>query len=196
MFTTLDTTTRRATLDGRRLLLTDTVGFVSGLPHWLVDSFESTLAAAYDADGVCLVIDGSDDVETIRRKVETSLAVIRDHRDGDVVPVLNKADIANRLDEKKRLVASIADEEPVVTSALTGDGFEALAARLEAEVLEYEQATIVLPNSDEAMRVVSWIYDHARVDTIEYDEAVTVEFSGRPEIVAQAKGKARSHSAE
>lgn len=102
LFTTLDTTTRRVSLDSRRLLLTDTVGFISGLPHWLVESFESTLAAAYTADTVCLVVDAADDIETIREKTETSMGVIREHRDSCVVPVLNKSDIATEIDEKRR----------------------------------------------------------------------------------------------
>ena len=190
LFTTLDTTTRRATLSGRRLLLTDTVGFISGLPHWLVDSFESTLTAAYTADAVCLVIDGADDTKAIREKTETSLTVIHEHRDSDILPVLNKADIASRLDEKARLVAAITETEPVVTSALTDDDFSGLAARLEKALLEYEQATVSMLNSDEAMALVSWIYDHADVHDVDYDEEITIDFSARPEVVEQARGRA------
>ncbi len=65
LFETLGTTTRRALLGDRRLLLTDTVGFISDLPHWLVSSFETTLAESYQADVVCLVIDASDDQREI-----------------------------------------------------------------------------------------------------------------------------------
>ena len=192
LFTTLDTTTRRATLSGRRLLLTDTVGFISGLPHWLVDSFESTLTAAYTADAVCLVIDGTDDTEAIREKTGTSLGVLREHRDGEIVPIMNKADIASALEEKAQLVASITDAEPVVMSALTDDNFDALAARLGGELQAHEQASISVPNSEEAMSLVSWIYDHADVDDITYDEEVTVEFNARPEVVEQARGRAQN----
>ena len=192
LFTTLDTTTRRATLSGRRLLLTDTVGFISGLPHWLVDSFESTLTAAYTADAVCLVIDGTDDTETIREKTGTSLGVLRGHRDGKIVPIMNKADIASALEEKAQLVASITDAEPVVMSALADDDFDALAARLGGELRAHEQASISVPNSEETMSLVSWIYDHADVDDITYDEEVTVEFNARPEVVEQARGRAQN----
>ena len=192
LFTTLDTTTRRATLSGRRLLLTDTVGFISGLPHWLVDSFESTLTAAYTADAVCLVIDGTDDTEAIREKTGTSLGVLRGHRDDKIVPIMNKADIASALEEKAQLVASITDAEPVVMSALTDDNFDALAARLGGKLQAHEQASISVPNSEEAMSLVSWIYDHADVDDITYDEEVTVEFNARPEVVEQARGRAQN----
>jgi GTP-binding protein HflX len=192
LFTTLDTTTRRATLSGRRLLLTDTVGFISGLPHWLVDSFESTLTTAYTADAVCLVIDGTDDTEAIREKTGTSLGVLREHRDGEIVPIMNKADIASALEEKAQLVASITDAEPVVMSALTDDNFDALAARLGGKLQAHEQASISVPNSEEAMSLVSWIYDHADVDDITYDEEVTVEFNARPEVVEQARGRAQN----
>jgi len=50
LFTTLGTTTRRADMDRRDVLVTDTVGFISDLPHWLVESFKSTLDAVYRAD--------------------------------------------------------------------------------------------------------------------------------------------------
>src|SRR6056297_173200 len=66
LFTTLGTTTRRADMDRRDVLLTDTVGFISDLPHWLVESFKSTLDAVYLADLVLLVVDVSEPTDEIR----------------------------------------------------------------------------------------------------------------------------------
>ncbi|PSQ48285.1 GTPase HflX, partial [Halobacteriales archaeon SW_7_65_23] len=57
LFTTLGTTTRKADIDRRDVLVTDTVGFISDLPHWLVESFKSTLDSVYLADLVLLVVD-------------------------------------------------------------------------------------------------------------------------------------------
>jgi GTP-binding protein HflX len=191
LFTTLDTTTRRVSLDGRRLLLTDTVGFISGLPHWLVESFESTLAAAYAADAVCLVVDCADDIETIREKTETSMSVIRKHRDCGVIPVLNKADIVTERDEKRQIVREVTDTEPVLVSALKDQHIDQLTARLRDDLPEQKRSTVTLSYSDEGMTLVSWIHDHANVEEVEYGNDVTIVFSGRPEVVEQVKGKAR-----
>lgn len=56
-FATLDTTTRRLYLDGNYAVITDTVGFISDLPHQLVDAFSSTLEEAVDADLLLHVVD-------------------------------------------------------------------------------------------------------------------------------------------
>jgi GTP-binding protein HflX len=192
LFTTLDTTTRRATLDGRRVLLTDTVGFVSGLPHWLVESFESTLSAAYDADAVCLVIDAAEEPDVIREKTETSLNVLRDRRDGGVLPVLNKADAARDLEEKRALVGECTGVRPVTSSALDGENVDGLVDRLQEVLPAWQRTTIALPNSDESMSLLSWLYDHATVEDVTYGEEVTVRFAARPEVIAQAAGRAES----
>lgn len=192
LFTTLDTTTRRVSLDSRRLLLTDTVGFISGLPHWLVESFESTLAAAYTADTVCLVVDAADDIETIREKTETSMGVIREHRDSCVVPVLNKSDIATEIDEKRRVVHEVTGVEPVTISALEDQYLDRLIARLQDDLPDQQRSTVTLSYSDEGMSLLSWIHDHASVEEIEYENDVTVVFRGRSEVVEQINGKART----
>lgn len=191
LFTTLNTTTRRATLGDRRLLVTDTVGFVSGLPHWLLDSFESTLASAYRADAVLLVADATDPVDRLREKVTTSRDVLADHRDADggVVPVLNKVDAASRLDEKRRVVGDLVGD-PVCVSALDGSGLDALADRLAASLPERETARFSLPQSDATMSFVSWLYDHANTVDVAHGETVEVEISGRREVVALARGRA------
>jgi len=190
LFTTLETTTRRATVDDRRLLLTDTVGFISDLPHWLVSSFESTLSAAYVADAVCLVVDATDDCETIREKTTTSTSVLEERRTGGIVPVLNKVDVATGLDEKRAIVAETTGTDPVAVSALEGRHLDRLVDRLQATLPDLERATVTLPCTDEAMSLVSWLHDHATVETADYGEAITVTVSGRPEVIEQARGKA------
>jgi len=93
MFTTLGTTTRSMEVPGRDVLLSDTVGFVSDLPHWLVQSFESTLDEVYLADLVLLVVDASDSVEEMREKLVTCHDTLWDRVEAPVVTVFNKADL-------------------------------------------------------------------------------------------------------
>ncbi|MBS3760215.1 MAG: GTPase HflX, partial [Halodesulfurarchaeum sp.] len=92
LFTTLGTTTRRLDLDRREALLTDTVGFISDLPHWLVESFKSTLESVYRADLVLLIVDVSEPIEEIREKLMTSHDTLYERNEAPIVTVLNKVD--------------------------------------------------------------------------------------------------------
>lgn len=191
LFETLGTTTRRALLGDRRILFTDTVGFISDLPHWLVSSFETTLAESYQADVVCLVIDASDDSHEIERKIETSLDVVSDFRDGPILPVLNKADVAIDIDAKQSLVDDLTDGPgAVVVSALEPTGLDDLAKTLDDALPDRQRTTIRIPNSGDAQSFVSWCYDHGTVHDATYGNEVSLEFEARPEVVAQAEGRA------
>lgn len=197
LFETLGTTTRRSSLADRRVLLTDTVGFISDLPHWLVSSFETTLAESYQADVVCLVADVSDSIDDLERKVETSLDVIGEFRDGPILPVLNKADVATDIGRKQSLVTDLVAEstgfphpDPVVVSALDSTGLDELAAALDDALPDLESVTFTLPNAGETQSFVSWCYDHGTVHDVTYGKSVTVDFEARPEVVAQAEGRA------
>ncbi|WP_330631384.1 GTPase HflX [Halocatena halophila] len=189
LFETLNTTTRRATLGGRRILLTDTVGFVRELPHWLVESFEATLQETYSADVALLVVDASDPVELVREKTAASIDVLETHRDGPVLPLLNKIDVADDLDAKRDIVTAMTGTTPVGISAQNGVGLDAVTERVDDLLPALKQTTVTVPNDDEAMSLVSWLYDHANVHSVSYDEQVSIEFSARPEITHQVTGR-------
>lgn len=187
LFETLGTTTRRATLDGRRVLLTDTVGFVSELPHELVAAFESTTASVRHADAVLLVVDASDSLDRVEQKLAVAHNQLAD-AEGAVVPVLNKADAAS--DAKLRAAATLFEMEPVVASATDGD-LDQLRARL-LDALPTETATLWLPPTDDAMSLVSWCHDCTNVHEVEYGEEIRIRLSGRPAVVAEARRRAGS----
>ncbi|WP_458209325.1 GTPase HflX [Haladaptatus sp. NG-SE-30] len=91
LFKTLETTTRRTTIEGRPILMTDTVGFVQELPHWLVKSFSETLSEAAAADTVILVADVSDPLDELRTKLRVSLDVLESQgvEHGSILTALN-----------------------------------------------------------------------------------------------------------
>jgi len=192
LFTTLGTTTRRADTGTRDVLLTDTVGFISDLPHWLVESFESTLDSVYRADLVLLVVDASESIEEMREKLVTCHDTLYERNEAPIVTVLNKIDRVgdDELREKREALSALAPN-PVAVSGLTGENVGALTDRIEAELPDWREERLLLPLSDDAMSLVSWLYDHGNVREEEYTgEEVLVEFSARPEIVAQARSKA------
>jgi len=191
LFTTLGTTTRRAAMDRRDVLVTDTVGFISDLPYWLVESFKSTLDAVYRADLVLLVVDVSEPIEEIREKLVTCHDTLYERNEAPIVTVLNKIDtVENAEIERKREVLSALAPNPVPVSARTGENLDALRERVHADLPDLERERLVLPMTDETMSVVSWIHDNAHVEAVEYGDQVTIEFEGRPAVVEQSRAKA------
>jgi GTP-binding protein HflX len=193
LFTTLGTTTRRAATE-RPVLVTDTVGFVSDLPHWLVESFKSTLDSVYLADLVLLIVDASEPVEGMREKLVTSHDTLYERNEAPIVTVLNKADRVDdaELDEKRAALSALAPD-PVVVSAAEGTGLEELFDRVEAALPDYERERLVLPMAEGTMGLVSWIHDHARVEDVSYGESgeqVTVAFAARPSVVERSRARA------
>jgi len=192
LFTTLGTTTRRAELARREVLVTDTVGFISDLPHWLVESFESTLDSVYRADLVLLVVDASEPVAEMREKLVTSHDTLHERNEAPVLTVFNKTDLLSsaELAEKEAALSALAPN-PIAVSGKTGDNIEALRERVEAELPDWEHERLLVPMADDTMSFVSWLYDHASVETESYEgDQVLLEFDARPAIVEQARSKA------
>ncbi|MFD1633686.1 GTPase HflX [Haloplanus ruber] len=192
LFTTLGTTTRRADTGRRDVLLTDTVGFVSDLPHWLVESFESTLDSVYHADLVLLVVDASESIEEMREKLVTCHDTLYERNEAPIVTVLNKVD---RVDDDefadKREALSALAPNPVAVSGLTGERVDELRDRIERELPDWRFERLVLPLSDDAMSLVSWVHDHGNVETEAYEgDQLTLEFEAPPSVVERARAKA------
>jgi GTP-binding protein HflX len=121
LFATLDATTRRLGLPGgERVLLTDTVGFITKLPHQLVEAFKSTLEVVVDAELLVHVVDaGAVDPDANMAAVASVLDEIGAGRVPQLL-VFNKADVDP--DAARRLVA--AHPGSVAASAATGDGVD------------------------------------------------------------------------
>ena len=129
LFETLDPTTRAFEHEGRRYLLTDTVGFIRRLPHDLVEGFAATLEETLSADLVLHVLDGSateDELDQMVTAVDEVLAEIG-AAELPVELVLNKIDAVDPLGRRR-----LANRFPgaLQVSALTGEGLPELRARL------------------------------------------------------------------
>lgn len=187
-FTTLGTTTRQMEVPGRSVLLSDTVGFISDLPHWLVQSFESTLDEVYLADLVLLVVDASDPVDEMREKLVTCHDTLWERVEAPVVTVLNKADLLTEEEVRERVEAvEYLAPDPVVVSAAEGENLDELVSRVKGELPDWDRTTLDLPMSDDGMSTVSWLYDTAEVLDVEYDDEIHVEFKARDEIISKAR---------
>ncbi len=167
MFSTLDTKTKAVDLDGHKALLTDTVGFVDDLPPWLIESFKSTLEETSEADLVLLVVDVSDPLDEIERKITVCHRVLEEiGADGPTVTALNKADLVGF--ERARELAEDLEgyvSNPVVVSAKTGKGLEDLKDALRSELSRYwRNVRVYLPVTEpESMRLRSFLHEVGKV---------------------------------
>jgi GTP-binding protein HflX len=167
LFATLDPTLRAITLPhGAKAILSDTVGFISDLPTMLVAAFRATLEEVIEADIILHVRDATHqdtaaqahDVEEVLRALDIDP---NDH--ARIIEVWNKID---RLDTDARAqlenVAARREDRPVLVSALTGEGIEALLTRIEQRLaLRRVVLDLVLDPADGAG--VSWLHRHSEV---------------------------------
>jgi GTP-binding protein HflX len=174
LFATLDPTMRGLRLpSGRRAILSDTVGFISELPTQLVEAFRATLEEVAEADIILHVRDvAHPDTEQQRTDVLAVLTSMA--KDGTLdedfadrtIEVLNKADLLGGIAEVELRPGAIA------VSALTGEGFPALVAALDARIAAGMQAAeYAIPHAEGAR--LAWLYDHGEVTEREEREEAT-----------------------
>jgi GTP-binding protein HflX len=130
LFTTLATTTRAVSLSGlkKRVMLSDTVGFISRLPTYLVESFKSTLEELTYADLVLLIIDASESRESIGVKLGSCRETLEQLGvdPTKILLVLNKVDLLPYGVETAGLEDLLGGLASVSTSATRGDGMRQL----------------------------------------------------------------------
>jgi len=166
VFATLDPTMRGLTLPSRRrVILSDTVGFISDLPHDLVAAFRATLEEVSEADLILHVRDISH-VETAqqRRDVHAVLAELglEEKINAGLVEIHNKLDLLDR--DARDLFAAAAEQSSlnVAISALHGEGLEPLLSLIDRELLaDRELVTPKINLTDGA--IIAWLYRHGEV---------------------------------
>ncbi len=150
LFETLDPTTRGVEHDGRRYLLTDTVGFNRRLPHQLVEGFAATLEETLVADLVLHVLDATASDARLDEMVRSVDGVLADIGAGELPRelVLNKVDTLDPL-ARRRVAARFPDALQV--SALTGEGLDELRARIASRFQDrFEHVRLLVPYDEGA----------------------------------------------
>ena len=160
LFATLDPTTRALDLDeGRKITITDTVGFIQKLPTMLVESFKSTLAEVRAADLILLVVDASDPHREL--EMDAVKSVLSDiGADGiRCVTVLNKCDL---LDEEARRDVLLAHPDAQPISALDGQGLRGLLYRIAQEAARGSVTMTVLVPYDKGL-LMKMVHERCQV---------------------------------
>jgi len=172
LFATLDPTMRGLRLpSGRRVILSDTVGFISDLPTELVAAFRATLEEVAEADIILHVRDAAHP-DSAAQRADVLGVLDTMARDGTLdadfgertIEVLNKADLLGGADALPAKPGSVA------VSAITGEGLSALELALDARIAAgMEQARYDIPHAEGAR--LAWLYAHGEVVGRDDDEA-------------------------
>ena len=130
LFTTLSTTIRRLEIEDDAFLMSDTVGFISKLPAYMIDAFKSTLEELLYSDVVIVVIDISDTITHLRKKFRSCKKTINDlgvDRDR-IIFALNKSDLTDSQDIKEKMEDLGLDDAKkcISVSAVTGENLDGL----------------------------------------------------------------------
>jgi len=166
LFATLSTTSRKLSLSkGRNMILSDTVGFISNLPHHLVASFRATLKDVIDADLLLHVIDSADDLfPNYIDEVQKVLVQIK----AEYIPqmmILNKSDKADRIKIKFYLKAH---EDSISISAKKGENIKELLKKVDDQLHSANKCILLIPHTEQ--KVVNLLHKLGQVELTEYLE--------------------------
>jgi GTP-binding protein HflX len=183
LFTTLSTTTRKVPKVKKPIILTDTVGLIDDLPHWMIGAFHSTLEEMFLSDLILLIVDASEQIEEINRKLKTSFDVLLpDIEPSKIIVVLNKTDLMidgsgkelNGIKDLIHLDYEVKDLIPI--SALNEDDKDKIIIEIQ-EIFEYPNHLVIdLPNIPKAQSFISWIYEHCDLESISYQGSIKIDF--------------------
>jgi len=174
LFATLDTTLRKITLpSGRLAILSDTVGFISDLPHELVMAFRATLEEVLEADIIVHVRDIANPNSKEQRqdvlKVLKNIGLQNIEEDKRYIELLNKVDLLSSEDKQKLSSHSKA----LLVSAYSGEGCQEFLKLLDDRLaIDYEVIEFSVPSYDG--KSIAWIYANSEVLSCRHHEDSTI----------------------
>jgi GTP-binding protein HflX len=201
VFATLDPTMREIRLpSGRRIILSDTVGFISDLPTSLVAAFRATLEEVIEADLILHVRDISHAESNAQAAdvaaVLAELGVAVEGPAAHILEVWNKIDrLSSEAREETAHVAARNASPPALVSAVTGEGIEALLGAIDSRLAAADVTVDVIVQPQDG-KLLAWLYENADVVSREADEAgaahitVRVPAQNRHRLDRQLKARA------
>lgn len=168
LFATLDTQHRKITLEqGSEFILIDTVGFVSRLPHSLVEAFKSTLEEVRYADLLIHVVDSAYENRDFYMEVTNKVIEQIGAGDKDQIVAYNKMDIA------KSVPLDVSGHEAVYLSAKTGENINVLVEKIREKIFGGRvEMTLLIPY--QRGDITSYLCENAQIFSMEYEEEGTL----------------------
>ena len=140
LFTTLATSSRTVNIEGKKVLFSDTVGFISKLPAYMIDAFKSTLHELIFSNVILLVLDISQSYEMIRKQLSSSFAVLI-HLGvsiARIIYVFNKIDLVNPDDASEKCknlgIANQVSTDVIMISSKTGMNVSTLLDAIQSKI--------------------------------------------------------------
>ena len=192
MFSTLSTTTRRIESD-EKILITDTVGFIRDLPPWLIEAFRATMEEVFEADAVIILLDASEPLDIMKEKLKASEEIIFPDIEGTpLILALNKMDLIGPEDLKMKKTEMDSGRYRAVLpiSATLHENTGTLVEEIEKVLTDRVSLALTLPNSSESESLVSWLYDNAKVLSVERSSVIEVEADCREYLRGKVEKKA------
>ena len=197
LFTTLSTTTRLVKFSKKKFLLTDTVGFIDRLPLTLIEAFHSTLEETICSDLILLVVDISEPVEIVEKKLAVCLETIeRIGASGiPIITALNKIDLQSETETLHKL--ELLKKEALNTvriSALYETNIDLLKQQIMKLLINYVRASLTIPLKNETMPFISSLFKSADVQSIKYeDNYAYVVFEAIPWFAEKVKSRVEEY---
>ncbi|UCD73416.1 MAG: hypothetical protein JSW01_01880, partial [Candidatus Bathyarchaeota archaeon] len=178
--------------EGHLCLLTDTVGFIDRLPLTLVSSFLNTLAETIFSDLIILVVDVSEPIGRICRKIECCRTTLEDIGANQIptLVVFSKKDLikSNELKEKTVALQSVV-QDFVVISALRGENLDSLQRAVIKRLPRHLNLRLILPTNDEASHFLSWLYDRTKLSKVTTTEdKMKIDLEAPPRFIGKIQG--------
>ena len=173
--------------------MTDTVGFIDRLPLTLIEAFHSTLEETIYSDLILLMVDVSEPIDIVEKKLAICLETI-EHIGALGVPIitaLNKIDLIPETEIQQKL-ERLKEKAPnlVPISALYKINLDPLKNEILRLLKNYVQASFTIPLTGEAMPFISWLFKRADVQSIKYmDNSAHVIFEAIPWFAEKVKNR-------
>ena len=171
LFSTLSDTSRKVMMQLKRtIILTDTIGFVEDMPHWLIESFRPTIEEIQDTDCIVWIFDGTDNSEDLRRKYHVCKEAVILAGDKRTIPVITKSDVMGEEEVKIKIdeITDLTGVRPCTVSGKTGTGIDELVTRLKQTLSFPIRAKLILKNKDETQNILSRLYEDADIERVDY----------------------------
>jgi GTP-binding protein HflX len=169
------------------------VGFIDRLPLTLIEAFQSTLEETVYSDLILLVVDASESISVVEKKLAVCLETIeRIGASGiPVITVLNKIDLITEAEVRLKLESLMGKAKTLVPiSALYKTNLEHLKQEILRTLENCVRATFTLPVSDKIMPFMAWLFENADVQTTDYGESsVRVVFEASPTLAEKVRNR-------
>lgn len=171
-FTTLSTTTRRISDRNLPVFITDTIGFIQYLPPFMIKAFRSTLEEIFDSDLIILVVDISDPLEEVVRKMNTSYRILNhEGMTASVVTAFNKTDLLDNNEIGKitgKVIEELGEAAGLVkyssfVSVKKEEGLEELIETVKDLLPDYNEYRITVKNIIFNRKLESYLFDNFEI---------------------------------